>query len=268
LLTGAGGVFVNSSCDNAFTTLGGTTIDSVTEICVVGGAVINAASTVNGTLEEDCEEQVSPDYYQPPRVKIEDSCPDPGQYYDLGGGNYLASPGHYTADFPGIPNGGNLKLQKGIYCLDGNLTMNASGTITTDLDDNGIFDGSDGAQEGVMFYVPNGDVTFNGGSAVKIAAMNADDDPIGVRGYLIYLPESNDSTVTITGSNGSTFGGIIYAPSSHIILNGGAESDHLDLEAQIIGYSIEVTGHGTLDLEWNQGAWNTTWTSPQLALFR
>jgi hypothetical protein len=146
--------------------------------------------------------------------------------------------------------------------------MNSSGSITTDLDGNGVFDGSDGAQEGVMFYVPNGDVTFNGGSAVQIGAMNGDDVPIGVKGYLIYLPDTNDSTVTVTGSNGSSFVGIILAPSSHIILNGGASGDHVDLETQIIGYSIEVTGGGTLDVEYNQGAWNTTWTNPLLALYR
>jgi hypothetical protein len=146
--------------------------------------------------------------------------------------------------------------------------MNSSGSITTDLDGDGVFDGSNGDPEGVMFYVENGDVTFNGGSLVKIGAMNSEDVPIGIRGYLIYLPESNDSTVTITGSSGSTFAGIIYAPASHIILNGGSAGDHLDLEAQIIGYSIEVTGGGTLDLEYNQGAWNTTWTNPLLALFR
>jgi hypothetical protein len=268
LLTGAGGVFVNSTCDDAFTANGGTTIDSVAGICVVGGAVVSNLATVNADLEEDCGEQISSDYYQPPQVTWNVSCPTAGQYYDIGGGNYLASPGYYTSPFPAIPPSGNLKLQKGIYCLDDGLSQNASGSMTTDLDDNGTVDGSDGAQEGVMFYVRNGDVTFNGTSLVKIGAMNSEDVPIGVRGYLLYLPETNDSTVTITGSNGSTFVGIILAPASHIILNGGAGGDHLDLETQIIGYSIEVTGSGTLDVEYNQGAWNTTWTNPLLALFR
>jgi hypothetical protein len=270
LLTGAGGVFVNSDCDDAFTTNGGTTIDSVSGICVVGGADLSELSVVNPEPDEDCGEQVPPDYYQPPQVTLLTSCPAAGQYYDLGGGNYLASPGRYAAPFPAIPNGGNLKLQKGIYCLDDNLTMNSSGSISTDLDGNGIFDGSDGAQEGVMFWVHDtGDVTFNGTAAVQIGAMNGEDVPIGIRGYLIYLPESNDSTVNITGSSGSSFVGIILAPSSHVILSGGSTSgDHVELETQIIGYSIEVTGGGTLDVEYNQGAWNTTWTNPLLALFR
>lgn len=268
LITGAGGVLVNSNCDDAFTASNNTTIDSVSGICVVGGADVGELASVNPSPDEDCGEQISPDFFQPPAVTRADSCPTAGQFYDLGGGNYLASPGYYTGPFPDLTPAGNLKLQKGIYCLDDGLSLNASWTITTDLDDNGTFDGSDGAQEGVLFYVPTAGVTFNGGSLVKIGAMNGEDVPIGVRGYLLYLPDDNDSTVTITGSNGSTFVGIILASASHVILNGGAGGDHLDLETQIIGYSIEVTGNGTLDVEYNQGAWNSTWTNPLLALYR
>jgi len=265
LLTGAGGVFVNSTCDNAFTANTNTTMDSVSGICVVGGVVNNGA--VNPPPDDNCGEQIPADYYRLPSVD-DSSCPSAGQFYDAGGGNYVATPGYYNASFPSVSPAGNLKLQKGIYCLNGGLALSGTWNITTDIDGNGIFDGSDGAQEGVLFYVPTGSVTFNGSSFVQIGAMNGEDVPIGVRGYLLYLPPSNDSAVKIAGGNGSTFIGIILAPSALITLEGGTSTDHLNLETQIIGYSIIVTGGGTLNIEYNQGTWNATWTNPLLVLYK
>jgi len=263
LVTGAGGVFVNSNCSNAFTSNGGTTMNAVAGICVVGGVVDNGGM-MNPPPDDYCQPQIDDDLYTLPSV----GCETDGQYYDLGGGSYVVTPGNFDDPFPNVSPAGTLKLQKGIYCLKNGLTLNAGWTMTTDLDGNGIFDGSDGGEEGVLFNVESGSVTFNGGSFIQIGAINkAGTDP-GIKGYLIYLPPGNDSTVKIAGSNGSTFIGTILAPASHITLEGGASGDHLNLECQIIGYSIEVTGNGTLEVEYNQSKNGQTWTNPELALYK
>ncbi|MFH1185430.1 MAG: pilus assembly protein TadG-related protein [Chloroflexota bacterium] len=265
LVTGAGGVFVNSNCDNAFTANSNTTMDAVSGICVVGGVVNNG--NVNPPPDDYCGAQMDPDAYRLPAVDAS-SCPSAGQFFDLGGGNYVATPGNYNSSFPSVAPAGTLKLQKGIYCLNDGLSLSGSWTITTDIDGNGTFDGSDGGDEGVLLYVPNGSVTFNGSSDVHIGAINkAGTDP-GIKGYLLYVPPSNNSTVKITGGNGSTFIGTILAPSSLVTLEGGTSTDSLNLECQIIGYSVNVTGGGTLNIQYNQGKVGATWTNPLLELYR
>jgi hypothetical protein len=266
LVTGAGGVFVNSECSNAFTSNGGTQLDSVSGVCVVGGVVDNGG-VMNPPPDDYCSTQIDDDLYTLPSVGP-GSCPNPGQYFDIGGGMYVATPGSYDTPFPDLSPAGTLKLQKGIYCLNDGITVNAGWTITTDLDGNGVFDGSDGGEEGVLFYVHSGSVTFNGGSFMQLGAINKPGTDPGIKGYLIYLPPTNSSTVKIAGSNGSTFIGTILAPASHITLEGGAAGDHLTLECQIIGYSVEVTGNGTLDVEYNQGKNGQTYTNPELALYK
>ena len=146
----------------------------------------------------------------------------------------------------------------------------SSWNMTTDVDGDGYYyDGSDGQREGVLFYVHSGGVTFNGGSTVKIGAMNNINEPIGIRGYLIYLPPTNNSPVKIAGNNDSHFIGTILAPSSLVTLDGGSDtSSLLDLECQIIGYSIKVTGNGTLNITYNGAKEGKAWTNPILQLNR
>ena len=140
--------------------------------------------------------------------------------------------------------------------------------MSTDLDGNGVYDGSDGRNEGSMFYVPNGGVTFNGGSNNLIGAMNNINIDIGIRGYLFYLPPSNPSTVKINGGSNSHFVGSILAPASHVLLAGGSETDSVDLECQIMGFSIEVYGNSYLNITYNGAKNGQAWTNPILQLYR
>jgi len=209
--------------------------------------------------------------YKLPPVTL-DSCSAEGNGYIEGDSTagWVAHPGYYTDNFPNVGPAGKLTLLSGIYCLENGLSLGSgSWNMTTDVDGDGYyFDGSDGANEGVLFYVHSGAVTFNGSSDVKIAAMNNINVDIGIRGYLIYLPPTNDSPVKIAGSNNSQFVGTILAPSSLITLDGGSSTDSLNLQCQVIGYSIKITGNGTLNITYNGAKEGKAWTNPILQLNR
>jgi hypothetical protein len=264
-LVNGSGVFVNSNCSNAFTSNNNTTMSASAGICVVGGVVNNG--NVNPPPDDYCGTPIDLQAYTLPSVD-NSSCPSNGQIYDLGGGNYVATAGRYNANFPNVSPAGNLKLQKGIYCFQNGISFGASWNLTTDIDGNGTFDGSDGADEGVVLYVHSGAVTFNGGTSVQIGAINKIGTDPGIKGYLLYLPPTNTSTVKLAGSNGSTFIGTVLAPASLITLEGGTSADSLNLECQIIGYSLVVTGGGTLNINYYQNKVGTTWSNPVLVPYR
>ena len=260
------GVFVNSDCDNAFTGSNNTSLvtpDGGT--CVVGGVISNGV--VNPPADDHCASSIDLQRFKVPPVDLT-SCPNPGTITDTGGNNYVATAGYYDTSFPDVSPAGNLVLGPGIYCMKSGINAGAGWNITTDVDGNGTFDGSDGHDEGVLLYVPMGEVTFNGGSDIHIGAMNNINVDIGIRGYLIYLPQSNNSPVKIAGSNGSQFIGTILAPASLITLEGGSETDSLNLQCQIMGFSIRVTGNGTLNITYNGGKVGQAWTNPILELYR
>lgn len=270
VVTGAGGIFVNSNCSNAFTASNGTQISSVNGICVVGGTNVGGGATVNPPADDYCGSQIDPSLYLLPSVNA-DSCPDPGQIIDTGGHNYVAKPGRYDAVFPGgaAPGpAGTLKLVSGIYCLNNGLNIGSSWNITTDLDGVGEFDGSDGRDEGVLFYIPTDGVQIQGGATVHLGAMNKPGTDPGVKGYLIYLPPTNNSEITINGGSDEYLVGTILAPASLITLNGGASGDSLNLDCQIIGYSIKLTGNGTLNIQYNKSKNGVTVTNPILKPYR
>ena len=262
------GIFVNSICDPAFTDNGNTNSVTTDEgVCVVGGVpgqdgLPGSVNGINPPPDGNCGSQVDPSRYQLPN-------PDCSQAGSITGssGNYEAWPGYFNTSgnqtFPDVSPSGILKLHKGIYCLHNGISLNGNWEITTDLNENNIHDSD---SEGVFFFIPDGDVTFNGGSSLEIYAISslADDYPEQFLNYLIYIPPSNEADVTITGNNGSIFTGTILAPTSHITLNGSGNSFSLD--TQIIGYDMTITGGGYIDITYNQGNNAVTTTNPGIEL--
>lgn len=279
VVTGSGGVLVNSTCAEqnkyAFTSSPGSEISSVSGICVVGNDDSNG--TVNPQVTHDCV-QTDDKMYQLPAVSMDGSCKldgeiVEGEIFPVGGGVYVATPGYYASTFPpSVPSGSTVKLTKGIYCLDNGVSLQGD-TVTTDIDGNGFFDGSDGADEGALLYVMNGGVTFNGNSSVKLGAINKAGTDAGVKGYLFFVDPDNQSTVTLSGGSNSVFVGTILAPSSLVTIEGASDGTSLDLQAQIIGYSIKLTGsggqgEGSLRISFSQSQVATTFTNPELKPFR
>jgi hypothetical protein len=252
------GIFVNSTCDPAFEDNGNSNLVTTSRgVCVVGG-VEPGVNGVNPPPSENCGSQIDPDRYQ----LINPGCEQAGSITGSAG-NYEAWPGYFNRTgnqtFPDQSPSGTLKLHKGIYCLENGLSLNGNWDITTDLNGNGLHDSD---SEGVLFFIPDGDVTFNGGSNLDVHAISStvDNFPERFLNYLIYIPPSNEADVTITGNSGSTFTGTILAPASHITLDGSGNT--ISLDTQIIGYNTTITGSGYIDITYNQGNNAVTVTHP------
>jgi hypothetical protein len=258
------GIFVNSSCTDgsAFTDNGGGTVTTDEGVCVVGSVPQTGITGIFPYPDGNCGSQVDLAKYQLPN-------PDCAQAGSItgSGGNYEAWPGYFNMtgnqSFPEGTNSGELKLHKGIYCLFEGMNFNGNLNITTDLNGNGVHDSD---SEGVLFYVPDGDITFNGGSDVFVHAISSlsGNYPPQFLNYLIFVPPTNDADVTITGNNGSEFTGTVLAPASHVTLNGSGNSFSLD--TQIIGYDMTITGNGNIEITFNQANNAVTTTNPGIEL--
>lgn len=255
------GVFVNSGCSTAFVDNGNSnvvTTDPSAGVCVIGG-VQPGVTGVNPPPDDYCpEDQIKIDDFwmpdsEPPRPNLlEDYCSPsrPGRIDDLGGGDYEAWPGYFDTSpqtFPDESPAGVLKLHRGVYCLQNGMVLTGNWTITSDLDG----DGHDSDTEGVFFYVQGGDVKFNGGSNINLHAIDstAGGFPSQLMKYLVYIPPSNHAEIEITGNNGSTFTGMILAPTSSIDLIGNGNA--FELHTQIIGYNTRISGSGTIDITYD-----------------
>ena len=255
------GIFVNSNCQPAFFDNGNSNLVSTDQgVCVVGG--IQAG--VNGVTPPPtggCGTQVSiNDFEQPDPSSY---CATEGTIVDKGG-YYEATPGYFNKTgnktFPDVSPAGTLKMTKGVYCLYNGLSLNSNWTITSDVNDNNSHDSD---SEGVLFYVPGGDVTFNGGSDMELHAINSG-LPSSLLNYLFVIPLSNDADVTITGNNGSNFIGTIYAPASSCTINGSGNTFSLD--AQVICSDNTITGGGTIDITFNAANNAVAKTKPTIEL--
>jgi len=254
------GIFVNSACSLAFVDNGNSNLVTTDQgTCVVGG--IQAG--VNGVTPPPvghCGTPVNINDYVLPNPEEDGYCAEAGSITGSGG-NYEAWPGSYNTSgnrtFPDVSPSGTLKLHKGVYCFYNGISLNANWEITTDLNGNDVHDSN---SEGVFFYVPDGDVTFNGGSSLDIHAIDSSDFPITIQKYFIYIPLSNDANVTITGNNGSTFTGTVLAPASHCTLDGSGNTFSLD--TQLICYDTTITGAGHIDITYNDANNAVTTTKP------
>ncbi len=264
------GVFVNSSCqDGAFMQNQNSTLDAPKGICIVGGMEPNSDTSGDPVQpQEHCQTQLDLSQYKLPPVS-DASCDTEGngEIVDIGGGTKMAKPGRYSAPFP--PVGANtLLIGQGIYCLKNGINITGNITVTTDL--NGNFQPDN--NEGALFFVENGGITIAGGNSthVYLAAIPTGAPGIGpdLANYLFYVPPTNSSTIKLTGGSSNTYIGTILAPASPITLDGGSSSDSLNMQTQIIGYSINLTGGGNLNITYDQSKNAMTWTNPQLTQYK
>jgi putative Flp pilus-assembly TadE/G-like protein len=247
------GILVNSNCKfpDAFTQNGSSTVDTDNGVCVVGDSsyksgAVNPPPTGPGN---GCS-QIDPSMYALPNP----SCSHEGKVVEVKPKEYVAYPGLYgpNFDFDSISDvnpSGTLKLYKGIYCFYDGIDLQSTWDITTDWNNNHQHDS---LSEGVFFFVPGGDISFNGSSTLNLHAVDstAENFPEDFVNYLMYVPPTNHANIKITGANGSQFTGTILAPASYVVLNGG--SGTVGLDSQVIGYAVTIEGNGTLDIHYNQ----------------
>ncbi len=263
------GVFVNSNCSSAFYQNGNSSLLTSPGVCVVGGAA-GAVTGVNPPPQYGCGQQIDPAMYtQVPLGPT--SCDGEGNggngyIVNLGGGNYYAYPGNYTATFPPI-SGGNLKIGQGIYCLHNGFSVTGNLNMTTDVNNSGAYESTEGA----LFYVEGGDVNIGGNGTVYLHAITTSSSPLGpdLVGYLFYVPATNGSSVSLTGGSNTTYVGTILAPGSLVTLSGGSGTGNsLNLQTQIIGEQLKLTGSGSLNITYNQSQNATTYQAPQITPYK
>jgi hypothetical protein len=138
-------------------------------------------------------------------------------------------------------SGGEFQIaSNGAFECAGGLLVHVNGGTGMRLNGNGT-----NTCAGVTFYMSTGDVTWNGNSVNTFSAPTSG----RYQGLLVYLPYGNTNQVVVTGNADSSFTGSIIAVSSHIRLQGNTQT--LTLSTQIMGYTVEFSGNGTFQIDYN-----------------
>ena len=252
VLVNGAGVFSNSNCPSGSCSGGPSSSAGVANgtgslkvvggnVGTVGGFYIGGSSGVS-PAPQSCQAPLPLQVCPPLPTPAE--CGSPWAL--VPSGDATLSPGTY----PEISVGSNktVKLRKGIYCLNGQLG-DLQGTLTTDLNGNGIQD----ADEGAMLYIsnPNGEIIrSNAQTNVVLWALQ---DTMW-RGMAIYAPTTPCgvacgtpggpacSTAIINGGADSDIVGTIYMPGTNLSVNGN--SGTFALHSQIIANTVDVAGTG------------------------
>ncbi|MHB8193226.1 MAG: pilus assembly protein TadG-related protein [Bellilinea sp.] len=149
------------------------------------------------------------------------------------------SPGNYGSwDIKGT-----LKLQPGLYCISGSVSM-TGGTV----------EGSD-----VTIYYTGDAFTLNGGVGTSLSAPNeagagqtpppAREDR-AVEDLLLYVPPGDTvPVININGTSDSGLVGTILAPTSLITINGNATAGkESKFYTSIIGFDVNLTGASNINI--------------------
>lgn len=265
------GVLVSAVCPGSSTinVSGNPDLDTTTGICAPGEDVPNndLGSLGSPGIQPSCNVP-PPDYYTMPSEPI---CQNDGDIQEVSNGNWVATPGNFDDTFPDVQGGqANIKLTKGIYCLNDGLDLRAGWDITTDTNDDGDHDQT---TEGVFFFIAGGDVQFNGNASAVLHAIsystNSSFRPEWIN-LLMYIPPSNPADVHLTGGAGSTFTGTILAPAADVTIQGSSNSSggNVTLDAQIIADIVNITGNADLTIVYNESNNAQTTTSPGISLIR
>jgi hypothetical protein len=123
---------------------------------------------------------------------------------------------------------GNINLEPGLYCITGDVTINAGDVVTGD---------------DVTLYFLNGKVTINGGATVNLSAPSHDNASPALKNILFYVPGAagKGQTVKINGNSDSYFTGTIYAPGSDVDFLGTSHTEGCE-NTQIIGWNVRIGG--------------------------
>lgn len=254
-LTG-GGAFVNSGGSGC-----GMEIMGCPTIAVNGGSM---SSTGNGNINLDVGSAICQDKLTLPGPTYDqDPYPFPPEMPDVPGAcsgtaqvppnQTTLNPGYYTS-FP--PNkdmnnknmSNDITLNPGIYCLNTDLSLTNGKSITG---------------TNVLIYLKSGyKFSIQGGTLTLSGRTEGD-----YQGYVI-IANSNFSgqapDCIINGNATATFTGTIFTPYCDIKIDGGGKTT--SLSAQIIGYTVTITGNQAVNLTYN--ASDNAQADPKIGLMR
>ncbi len=136
-----------------------------------------------------------------------------------------------------------LTLDPGLWCVSGDVKINAHDVVTGN---------------GVTIYLLDGSFHINGGATVNLTAPGFSSDPApAIPGVLIMTAAGNSEKITINGNSESYFEGSILGLESDIELMGTGETDAY--WTQIIGFNIQLGGTGDLYVNYFD---NTLFSTP------
>ncbi|MGA9397765.1 MAG: hypothetical protein WBV22_05835, partial [Anaerolineaceae bacterium] len=167
-------------------------------------------------------------------------------------GTRTINPGRYN----GIALGGSdhLIMNPGLYCFFGSFTTQGGQTVEVNP--------ASPALEGVTIYMASGDVSFAGNSLIILRAPSIYMDP-AIKGMLIYLPDTNFGTVTLSGTSGSSFQGTVYAPYGKIVVTG---TSYLTLTTELVAGKVSISGNAQIDI--SDDAFVNFTRAPMIELFK
>jgi hypothetical protein len=152
-------------------------------------------------------------------------------------------PGTYTN--LRVNNNQTVVMEHGLYCITGNsgLTVNGTGNLS-------------GFGVTIYVYGTNTSVTMNGSGSVNLKAPPARDCAAGhcppaIPGVLIYLSNDNKGEVTLTGTESSTFEGVIYVPNGAINVSGTSDQD-MPINAQLVSKTVNFYGNAKVKLNFDE----------------
>lgn len=164
---------------------------------------------------------------------------------------FILKPGIYSKGISISGQNSVVKLEPGMYCLDGDLEVK-SGML---------------AGDGVMFVMRgNSSININTNQSVSLTAPGDEeqcikdpkfydtDENFCWSGFLVYMPYNNEGTVRLGGGNSTTYEGTIYAPGpakndgKKCIITGNSET--MGINASIICHNVQIDGNGTINIKY------------------
>jgi hypothetical protein len=219
--TGSGGVDVNGGAIYLLNTVNKTGSGTIT---ADGGIFQNQPSPV--VSQQTWADLATPNCNSLPTRSADFTC----------SADHTIDPGYYP-DGINQAGSGDLTLHPGLYCLDDDLKLSGSGSITGN---------------GVMFYIRNeSDFLQTGSGSIHLTAPTNLVDASGNQwsGMLIYMNPSFATTVKITGSGNMLYTGSIWAKNSECTVSGSGSSN--GLHSQVICSTIELNGSGNITVLYN-----------------
>lgn len=138
-----------------------------------------------------------------------------------------------------LQKGDLVTLEEGLWCISGDLTINATDELHG---------------TGVTIFMIDGKFDVDGTADIQLSAPAKSPDPYpAIPGLLIYLPPPVDNKryVTLNGDTNSTFTGTILAPGSEITVNGTSNTDAY--HSQFIGWNVKVNGGSLFEIWYDAG---------------
>lgn len=175
---------------------------------------------------------------------IGEKCSKTDPYVSSNGGGGEINPGNYSSWTFKDP----VHLKPGLYCVKGTVKMDAGGEVYGD---------------GVTIYYTGTDLTINGHAESSLTAANTKNmtqtdfetalENGAVENVLLYVPPNIVADIKINGTSDNTFGGTLYAPSSHYKITGASSSPDVatTMNCSIIGETVWVSGTSYINISYD-----------------